>query len=666
MTDQQVTTKVDEAAAAAVPQQVEAPEQRPSEPDPVAAAAVDLARRAAEEVAQPGTVGRHLSVSVDSSGLTMHAFDSTAKGYRGWRWAVTLAHVPGSDRVTVCDTVLLPGAESILAPDWVPWSDRLAPGDLGAGDELPFKLEDPYLVPGYTVTDESDEDQELFWELGLGRERVLGPEGVTAAADRWHRGPHGPTAEIAIQASASCVTCAYFVPLSGVMRQAFGACANEWSPADGSVVTADFGCGAHSETDLEMPAPEPLGDHILDETVVDRMDLEVVETAAPGPGLETGSTTEVLSTEVLSTEVLEETEVVADASGDFEVSQTVQVRDAGGTRADVVPAESAPPVAIEVEPTLDPEPVASPEDVITVRPLGETPDQQTESVESARTATDEMIQGGVVSSETETGAGAGPAEVEAVEIEVVRVEVAQAAPGGEAVRPEPEAELVPPPALNPEIAEEQPESAPAGSSTEAALGEAVEPVSEYTETVETGADAAVLSEGLAVPGETVLESDGVLASAVDHIESGEVQAGDTPSGEVEGVAAEPDSAREGAADDQDEPASDGEADGSRTIAIDSAVAAAEPDPVAQPVVEASQAGEVNAPSELSGGAEPEFPAEELDQDEVPGEAPDESSAAGQGVIPDVAQGEGSQGESSDEDTAPGGEGKPETGVPSSS
>ncbi len=188
-------------------------------------------------------------------------------------------------------------------------------------------------------------------------------------------------------------------------------------------------------------------------------------------------------------------------------------------------------------------------------------------------------------------------------------------------------------------------------------------MSEYTE---TGADAAVLSEGLAVPGETVLESDGVLASAVDHIESGEVQAGVTPSDEVEGVAAESDSAREGGVDDQDEPASDGGADGSRTIAIDSAVAAAEPDPVAQPVVEASQAGEVNAPSELSGGAEPEFPAEELDQDEVPGEASYESSAAGQGVIPGVAQGEGSQGESSDEDTAPGGEGKPETGVPSSS
>ena len=27
----------------------------------------------------------------------------------------------------------------------------------------------------------------------------------------------------------------------------FGACANEWSPSDGLVVSLDHGCGAHSE-----------------------------------------------------------------------------------------------------------------------------------------------------------------------------------------------------------------------------------------------------------------------------------------------------------------------------------------------------------------------------------------------------------------------------------
>ncbi len=86
MTDQQMTATIDEAVPV-VPEQgesrVETPVRLPSEPDPVAAAAVDLAREAAEDVAQPGTVGRHLSVSVDPAGLTLHAFDCTAKGYRG-------------------------------------------------------------------------------------------------------------------------------------------------------------------------------------------------------------------------------------------------------------------------------------------------------------------------------------------------------------------------------------------------------------------------------------------------------------------------------------------------------------------------------------------------------------------------------------------------------
>jgi hypothetical protein len=254
----------------------------PSGLDEVAAAAVDVARQAAVEIAEPNTVGEHVGVSADEGGLTMHSFRCTAKGYRGWQWAVTLAHVPGSDRVTVCDTVLLPGPDSIQAPAWVPWSDRLAPGDLGAGDDLPFRADDPLLVPGYTVTDEDDADQQLFWELGLGRERVVGLDGLRAAAARWERGPHGPTSELAIQASAACVSCAYLVPVSGFLRSHFGVCTNEWSPADGTVVTTDFGCGAHSETDLELPVSEPFPPHILDETIIEHVFVDRGENRAEG------------------------------------------------------------------------------------------------------------------------------------------------------------------------------------------------------------------------------------------------------------------------------------------------------------------------------------------------------------------------------------------------
>jgi hypothetical protein len=155
----------------------------------------------------------------------------------------------------------------------VPWSDRLAPGDLGATDALPYRADDPYLEPGYALTGEEDEDRLAVWELGLGRPRVLSLEGRDAAASRWYAGDRGPTSEEALHASAACATCGYFLPLAGSLRRAFGVCGNEWSPSDAKVVSVDHGCGAHSETDVEAPEPIPLPEPILDETGAEAVTL---------------------------------------------------------------------------------------------------------------------------------------------------------------------------------------------------------------------------------------------------------------------------------------------------------------------------------------------------------------------------------------------------------
>jgi hypothetical protein len=147
---------------------------------------------------------------------------------------------------------------------------------------LPFVPEDPRLVPGLTVTDDDEADVIALWELGLGRERVLGPTGRDDAAERWHAGSHGPTAPAAIAATASCATCAFLLPLAGSMRTLFGACANEWSVSDGEVVSMDHGCGAHSQTDVEKqgarwPADEP---------VIDTMDIDPLDLLAEDPAVE--------------------------------------------------------------------------------------------------------------------------------------------------------------------------------------------------------------------------------------------------------------------------------------------------------------------------------------------------------------------------------------------
>ncbi|HEY6796704.1 MAG TPA: DUF3027 domain-containing protein [Kineosporiaceae bacterium] len=236
------------------------------EPDPVCAAAVPTAEAAAREVADPAAVGEHLGVSAEGPRTVTHFFACTTKGYRGWRWAVTLARAPRARHASVSEVVLLPGADAVLAPAWVPWVDRIAPGDLGAGDALPYRADDPYLDPGYMPTGDEAADEVAQWELGLGRLRVLSPQGRRAAATRWYLGDRGPTAEEAVNAAAPCSTCGYFMALSGPIRQVFGVCANEWSPSDGRVVSVDHGCGAHSETDVERAEPQPLPEPILDET----------------------------------------------------------------------------------------------------------------------------------------------------------------------------------------------------------------------------------------------------------------------------------------------------------------------------------------------------------------------------------------------------------------
>lgn len=233
--------------------------------DPALAGSVELARGAAEQEAA-GLVGDHLGVTADGELTATHLFATLDPAYRGWRWAVTLARSPGSADVGIDEVVLLPGDDALLAPQWVPWSERLRPGDLGVGDLLPTAADDARLVA--TFLSHEDDDAEVMaaaYELGLGRVRTTSFEGRVEAAERWYAGEPGPEAAIARAAPAACATCGFFVPLAGGLRQAFGACANEFAPDDGRVVAVDHGCGAHSEAVVlpsspAVPAPEPLVD----------------------------------------------------------------------------------------------------------------------------------------------------------------------------------------------------------------------------------------------------------------------------------------------------------------------------------------------------------------------------------------------------------------------
>lgn len=246
--------------------------------DAVVAAAETVARSAAEEVGGPGSVGAHVGVAAEGDRVGTHRFAALLRGYRDWHWAVTVVRASRSREVTISEAVLLPAAGALVAPAWVPWSERIVPGDLGVGDLLPAPLDDPRLVPGYVpsaglgaaIDEHSNEDpfMLLAYELGLGRERVLSPLGRDDAAARWYDGAAGPLDPVAQAAPAQCSTCGFLVALGGPLRALFGVCTNAWSPSDGQVVSYDHGCGAHSEAPLDPDSR----DAAL--TVVDTMNFE--------------------------------------------------------------------------------------------------------------------------------------------------------------------------------------------------------------------------------------------------------------------------------------------------------------------------------------------------------------------------------------------------------
>jgi hypothetical protein len=308
---------------------------RQPEPDQACADAVDLARAAAEDDAGTGKVGAHVGIEVESDRVVTHQFACLSPAYVGWRWAVTVSRAARAKVVTVSESVLLPGPDSLLAPDWVPWTERVRPGDLRAGDLMPAGSDDERLVPVVAIAGEPgllDWDEDDAWRLGfepgagprddlgpsetgpsetgpsesgsgpgdgaaalprsprtrsrrkpaqsraraqsvgvLRPTRVLSAAGRDEAAIRWHGGDQGPSSPLASAAPAHCLTCGFMVRLSGPLGRVFGACANEFAPDDGKVVSVDHGCGAHSDGEVQAAVPVPDAAPTVDELGYDML-----------------------------------------------------------------------------------------------------------------------------------------------------------------------------------------------------------------------------------------------------------------------------------------------------------------------------------------------------------------------------------------------------------
>jgi Protein of unknown function (DUF3027)/Pentapeptide repeats (8 copies) len=326
---------------------------RHAEPDQACAAAADLARSAAEETG-PGQVGAHLGTATEADRVVTHLFACLSPSYVGWRWAVTVVRAARAKQVTVSESLLLPGPDSLIAPDWVPWTERVRPGDLKVGDLMPASADDERLIPAVAIEGADgllDWDETDAWglggdllrgdlpgsdlpgpgqlsadlsgadlhgadlsgaglpeaelpgaelpdadvsakraEAGLRPARVLSAIGRDETAVRWYTGEHGPGTALASAAPGHCLTCGFLVRLNGPLGRVFGACANEFAPDDGQVVSVDHGCGAHSDAGTPadsnftaaVPAIDELGYDMmtagaaLPESVLETLDHELL------------------------------------------------------------------------------------------------------------------------------------------------------------------------------------------------------------------------------------------------------------------------------------------------------------------------------------------------------------------------------------------------------
>ncbi len=259
---------------------------------PVLTHAADLARTALLEL-QDGGVGDYLDVAYEDECAATHRFAADLPGYRGWQWVVVVAAGPESDRATISEIALLPGPDALVAPEWIPWDQRIRPGDLSAGDLLAPSAGDPRLVPGYVANGDPEVD-DVALALGMGRRQVMSLEGRLDAAQRWHDGDFGPDSDMAKAAPSTCELCGFYLPLAGSMRASFGVCGNEMA-ADGHVVDAMFGCGAHSDTTLPSGAGSPQYD-AYDDGAIEVVEQPQSQSQAEGVG-ESGSATESAAAE---------------------------------------------------------------------------------------------------------------------------------------------------------------------------------------------------------------------------------------------------------------------------------------------------------------------------------------------------------------------------------
>jgi hypothetical protein len=117
----------------------------------------DFARQALVEVTPESTIGSPIGSVDNGDDVTTFQFGTTMAGYPGWMWTVTVAHLPG-ETPTIVESELTPAEGALLAPEWVPWSDRME--DYRAAQVAAAEAGEVVEVDGDTDDDDDGDDED--------------------------------------------------------------------------------------------------------------------------------------------------------------------------------------------------------------------------------------------------------------------------------------------------------------------------------------------------------------------------------------------------------------------------------------------------------------------------------------------------------------------------
>jgi len=127
----------------------------------------DLALAALREITPASSIGPAAGYLPEEDGSVSLRFENRLPGYPGWYWTVTVARVD-DEEPTVLEVELLPGEGALLAPEWVPWAERLAEyrahqvelAEAAAADG-DTSVEDAVLGDDEEALDDDDDDDDL-------------------------------------------------------------------------------------------------------------------------------------------------------------------------------------------------------------------------------------------------------------------------------------------------------------------------------------------------------------------------------------------------------------------------------------------------------------------------------------------------------------------------